>query len=136
MQIPSACDIAAKLITDNKQAFIDLVNDKPGSFVAMQILIAECMKEYENACNKFVHRESDKTTLMTTSELFKKHFPEVYDGAGVGLFHKNIEPFFRELNEICLKEDANKKLLREPTEDEVYDVEHEDPKDYINEIDF
>lgn len=45
---------------------------------------------------------------MSTTELFKKHFPEVYGGAGVGLLHPNIEAFFEELNEECLKEDAQK----------------------------
>jgi hypothetical protein len=47
---------------------------------------------------------------MTTSKLFKKHFPEVYGGAGVGLFHPNIEAFFEELNQECLKENAAKKV--------------------------
>lgn len=45
---------------------------------------------------------------MTTTELFKKHFPEVYGGAGVGLLHPNIEAFFEELQEECSKEDAEK----------------------------
>jgi hypothetical protein len=38
---------------------------------------------------------------MSTSELFNKHFGDVF---GVGLKHPNIEPFFEELNQICLKE--------------------------------
>lgn len=43
--------------------------------------------------------------LPTTSELFQKHFPNVYGGAGVGIFHPNMEAFFTELNEVCKKED-------------------------------
>jgi hypothetical protein len=43
---------------------------------------------------------------MTTTELFKKHFPK--SGGAVGLQHPNIEAFFNELNEECLKEDAEK----------------------------
>lgn len=45
---------------------------------------------------------------MSTTKLFNEHFPEVYGGAGVGLLHPNIEAFFEELNEQCLKEDAEK----------------------------
>lgn len=48
--------------------------------------------------------------LPTTSDLFKKHFPEVYGGAGVGLFHPNIESFFSELNDVCLIQDSLKQL--------------------------
>jgi len=46
---------------------------------------------------------------METTELFKKHFPDVYGGQGVGLLHPNVQAFFEELNQICLKEDAEKK---------------------------
>lgn len=46
---------------------------------------------------------------MSTTTLFKKHFPEVYGGAGVGLMHPNMEAFFEELNEECLKDDVNGK---------------------------
>jgi hypothetical protein len=48
--------------------------------------------------------------LPTSSDLFKKHFSNVYGGAGVGIFHPNIEPFFEELNQVCLIEDAIKKI--------------------------
>jgi len=51
-----------------------------------------------------------KIILPTTSELFKKHFSEVYGGSGVGLFHPNMESFFDELNQVCLIEDAIKKI--------------------------
>jgi len=47
---------------------------------------------------------------MSTSELFKKHFPNVYGGVGAGLLYPNIEAFFSDLNEECLKADARKKL--------------------------
>ena len=45
---------------------------------------------------------------MTTSELFAKHFPNVYGGNGVGFLNPNVEAFFEELNQECLKEDAEK----------------------------
>lgn len=35
----------------------------------------------------------------TTSEIYKKHFPEVYGWNGVGLMHQNMESFFEELNQ-------------------------------------
>lgn len=46
---------------------------------------------------------------MSSTELFKKNFPQVYGGAGVGLLHPNMEQFFNELNEECLLEDKQKK---------------------------
>lgn len=45
----------------------------------------------------------EKEKLPTTSELFQKHFNGV---ASVNLTHPNIDNFFNELNEVCLKEDA------------------------------
>lgn len=50
----------------------------------------------------------EEAELPTTSDLFKKHFPEVYGGAGVGLMHPNIESFFEELNQVCIEEDKRK----------------------------
>ena len=47
---------------------------------------------------------------MTTSELFAKHFPNVYGGNGVGFLNPNVEAFFEELNQECLKEDVAKKV--------------------------
>ena len=41
--------------------------------------------------------------LPTTSDLFKKHFNDM---GQVGLFHKNAESFFEELNTVCKIEDA------------------------------
>ena len=48
--------------------------------------------------------------LPTTSDLFKKHFPNVYGGVGVGLFHPNAESFFLLLNQVCLIEDSLKEI--------------------------
>ncbi len=47
---------------------------------------------------------------MSTSDLFKKHFPaETYGWHGVGLMHPNMEAFLSELNDECLQEDLVKK---------------------------
>lgn len=43
--------------------------------------------------------ESQKSQEKETSEIYKKHFPEVYDWNGVGLMHQNMESFFEEINE-------------------------------------
>jgi hypothetical protein len=47
---------------------------------------------------------------MTTSKLFKNHFGETTQ---VDLKHPNIEAFFNELNEECLKEDTRNFCIRE-----------------------
>jgi len=52
--------------------------------------------------------------LPTTSELYKKYFPTVYGGSGVGLLHPNMEAFFSELNDVCIIEDSIKKLNLHP----------------------
>lgn len=51
-----------------------------------------------------------KVELPTSSELFKKHFSNVYGDVGAGIFHPNMEAFFEELNQICLIEDSIKKI--------------------------
>ena len=78
------------------------------------------MKEYENVCNKYVHRET-KIIPFTSNGLFEQ-----------------MANYVRTDAKIRLGIDLDKPLpIREPTEEEVYDVEHEEPsKDYINEIDF
>jgi len=53
-----------------------------------------------------------KVELPTTSELFKKHFPHVYGGVGIWIFHPNVESFFEELNQVCLIEDALKTITQ------------------------
>lgn len=45
--------------------------------------------------------------LPTTSGLFKKHFNDM---GQAGLFQKNTESFFEELNQVCCIEDAIKKI--------------------------
>jgi len=54
--------------------------------------------------------EKQRKYKMTTSELFAKHFPNVYGGNGVGFLNPNVEAFFEELNQECLKEDVAKKV--------------------------
>lgn len=58
----------------------------------------------DEALNKFVN-DKRTTARKTTSEVFKKHFGDV---ASVGIFHKNIEAFFEEINQDCINEDLNK----------------------------
>lgn len=43
---------------------------------------------------------------MSSTELFKKHFG--INSASVDLKHPNMESFFEELNQECLKEDLEK----------------------------
>lgn len=49
-------------------------------------------------------------TLPTSSDLFKKHFQNVYGWAGAGIFHPNMESFFEDLNDICKIEDSLKQI--------------------------
>jgi hypothetical protein len=44
---------------------------------------------------------------MSTTEIFRKHFGD--KSASVDLKHPNMEAFFNELNEECLREDEEKK---------------------------
>jgi hypothetical protein len=51
---------------------------------------------------------------MSTTEIFRKHFGDTY--GTVGLWRPEVEAFFTELNEECLREDAAKKLNRTPND--------------------
>jgi hypothetical protein len=64
-----------------------------------------------------------ETKVITTHELFQKHFGEV---AGVGLKHPNMEAFFGELAEICNEE--NRQRLQEQEQEQEKEMK-DDPTD-------